>query len=67
MHLKLKKEERIFSPLRRVLPLRSSRKGTIPGVTGLVEDEDEQWIHTNLELTKWDEKLVVASVVQVSS
>ena len=61
MHLK--KEERIFSPLRRVLPLRSSRKGTIPGVTGLVEDEDDKWIHSNLELTKWEDKLVVASVV----
>ena len=58
MHLK--KEERIFSPLR------SSRKGTIPGVTGLVENEDDKWINSNLELRKWEEKLVVASVVQVA-
>ena len=46
--------------------MRSSRKGTIPGVTGLVEDEDDKWIHSNLELTNWEEKLVVASVVQVA-
>ena len=62
MHLT--KEEVLVNPLRRVLPTRITNQGARPGVTGPVDGE--KWFHRDLELTEWEQKLVVASVVQVA-
>ena len=60
----LSKEEQLVSPLKRVLPRRTSKGGTRPGVTASPENE-ENWSFPEVELTKQEKRTIIATVVQI--
>ena len=60
------------SPLRRVLPRRSSTQGTRPGMTGQGplgpgEGRKEQWTFPRVCLTELEKRMIVASVMRVAT
>jgi hypothetical protein len=62
--LNLSKTEQRLSNLRRVLPWRTAKGGVRPGVTADPEKE-ENWVFPPVEPTELEERMIVATVVQI--
>ena len=62
--MNLSKTEQRLSPLYRVLPRRTSRGGTRPGVTAPV-DKDDHWEFPDVEMTSLEKRMIVATMVQI--
>jgi hypothetical protein len=62
--MNLTKTEQRLSPLYRVLPKRSAKGGTRPGVTAPVA-KDDHWVFPNVELTDLEKRTIVATMVQI--
>ena len=62
MHLT--EEEQRRSPLYRVLPRRTTKNGVKPGVSSKPKN-DENWMYPAEEMTELEERLIVATAVQI--
>ena len=62
--INMNKTDQRTSPLWRVLPRRTSRGGVRPGVTSS-PDNEEHWYFPAVELTDYEKRLVVATVVKI--
>ena len=60
----LSKEEQMLSPLRRILPVRTAKGGVRPGVSA-APGNDENWRFPANPLTEYDERLLVATAIQI--
>jgi hypothetical protein len=60
----LTNKEHSVSPLRRILPRRTSRGGVKPGVTSKPSNE-ENWKFPEVEITSRERRMVIATVIQI--
>ena len=60
----LTETELMLSPIAKILPRRTTRSGTRPGVTSL-PGNDENWSYPTQEFTKIQRKTIVATMVQI--
>ena len=62
----LSKEEQMLSPLKRILPRRTSKGGVRPGVTANTDNE-ENWIFpvNEEQMTTMEKRMIIATVIQI--
>ena len=63
--MNMTEEEKTINPLRRVLPIRKSKTGSKPWVTGSIKNAEDSVNIPNREWTGIEEKILLAEMVRI--